>query len=179
MFDGEPQRDTARATTVLDREGKAMTTTGLVFKAEPGFEERVRESFSQLTLMRTIDARLVKVAPGEVDIDMPVRDDLKQQHGYVAAAIVTAIVDTACGYAAMSLMPAGATVLTVEYKVNFISPARGERLLAHGRVVKPGRTLTVCAGEVYAVSGAAPKAVATMLGTMVALQDVAEGPARR
>lgn len=146
--------------------------------ADPGFEDRVRESFSRLALMRTIDACLVKVAPGEVEIDLPVRDDLTQQHGYVAAGIVTAIVDTACGYAAMSLMPAGAGVVTVEYKVNFISPARGERLRAHGRVVKPGRALTVCAGEVYALSGGAPKAVATMLGTMVALQGTPEVPAR-
>ena len=81
--------------------------------ADPGFEGRVRKSFSRLALMRTIGARLVKVAPGEVDVDMPFRDDLTQQHGFVAAGIVTAIVDTACGYAAMSLMPAGATVLTV------------------------------------------------------------------
>ncbi len=153
-----------------------MPTTAPVFRADSGFEERVRESFSRLALMRTIGARLVRVAPGEIDIDMAVRDDLKQQHGYVAAAIVTAIVDTACGYAAMSLMPAGASVVTVEFKVNFISPARGERLHAHGRVVTPGRALTVCTGEVYAMSGAAPKAVATMLGTMVALQDIAEVP---
>lgn len=159
-----------------------MTKTGgipTLVPADPGFEERVRESFSRLALMTTIGARLVKVTPGEVDIDMPVRDDLTQQHGYVAAAIVTAIVDTACGYAAMSLMPVGAGVVTVEYKVNFISPARGERLLARGRVVKPGRTLTVCAGEVYELSDAASKAVATMLGTMVALQDAPEMPARR
>ena len=147
--------------------------------ADPGFEDRVRESFARLTLMRTIDARLVKVAPGEVDIDLPVRDDLTQQHGYVAAGIVTAIVDTACGFAAMSLMPAGTGVVTVEYKVNFISPARGERLLAHGRVVKPGRALTVCAGEVYALIHGVQKAVATMLGTMVALQGTPEVPARR
>ena len=146
--------------------------------ADPGFEDRVRESFARLALMRTIDARLVKVAPGEVDIDLPVRDDLTQQHGYVAAGIVTAIVDTACGFAAMSLMPAGASVVTVEYKVNFISPARGERLLAHGRVVKPGRALTVCAGEVYALIHGVQKAVATMLGTMVALQGTPEVPAR-
>ena len=147
--------------------------------ADPDFEARVRDSFARLALMRTIGARLVKVAPGEVDIDMPVRDDLRQQHGYVAAAIVTAIVDTACGYAAMSLMPAGANVLTVEYKVNFISPARGERLLAHGRVVKAGRALTVCAGEVYALNDGEQKPVAAMLGTMVALENAAEVPARR
>lgn len=145
---------------------------------DPDFEQRVRQSFSRLAFMRTIGASLVKVAPGEVDIDLPVRDDLTQQHGYVAAAIVTAIADTACGYAAMSLMPAGAGVVTVEYKVNFISPARGERLLAHGRVVKAGHALTVCAGEVHALSDAVQKAVATMLGTMVALYGVAEVAAR-
>jgi uncharacterized protein (TIGR00369 family) len=142
--------------------------------ADPSFEERVRESFSRLTLMRTIGARLLKVLPGEIDIDLAVRDGLTQQHGYVAAGIVTAIVDTACGFAAMSLMPAGSGVVTVEYKVNFISPARGERLLAQGRVVKPGRSLTVCTGDVYEVSGTAPKPVATMLATMVALQGVPE-----
>ena len=136
----------------------------------------MRESFSRLTLMKTIGARLLKVSPGEIDIEMAVRRDLMQQRGYVAAGIVTAIVDTACGFAAMSLMPAGSGVVTVEYKVNFISPARGERLRAQGRVVKPGRSLTVCTGEVYEVSGAAPKAVAAMLATMVALQGTPEIP---
>ncbi len=144
---------------------------------DPGYEERVRESFSRLALMRTIGARLVKVGPGEVDIDLVVRDELTQQHGYVSAAIVTAIVDAACGYAAMSLMPAGAGVVTVEYKVNFMSPARGDRLLAHGHVVKAGRALSVCTGEVHALTDAGPKAVATMLGTMTAIQGVAEVPA--
>ncbi|HET8576360.1 MAG TPA: PaaI family thioesterase [Methylomirabilota bacterium] len=138
--------------------------------AAPDFDARVHESFARLTLMSTIGARLARIAPGEVDIEMPVRGDLTQQHGYVAAGIVTAIVDTACGYAAMSLMPAGADVLTVEYKVNFVSPARGERLLARGRVVKPGRALTVCTGEVWALTGAEPKRVAAMLATMVALR---------
>ncbi len=141
--------------------------------AAPDFDERVRQSFARLTLMATIGARLARIAPGEVDIEMPVRGDLAQQHGYVAAGIVTAIVDTACGYAAMSLMPTGSEVLTVEYKVNFVSPARGERLLARGRVVKAGRALTVCAGEVHALAGAAPKPVATMLATMMALRDAA------
>ncbi len=145
----------------------------------PGFDERVRANFSRLTLMTTIGARLVRIDPGEVDIEMDVRADLTQQHGYVAAGIVTAIVDTACGYAAMSLMPADAEVLTVEYKVNFVSPALGERLLARGRVVKPGRTLTVCAGDVYALGDAAPKAVATMLATMVAVRNAAEAADHR
>ena len=149
-----------------------MTTPGARFDTEPGFEQRVRDSFSRLTLMATIGARLLRVAPGEVEIDMPVRDDLTQQHGYVAAAVVTAIVDTACGYAAMTLMPAGASVLTVEYKVNFLAPARGEWLRAHGRVVKPGRTVTVCSGDVYALSEGAETPVATMLGTMATRQGV-------
>ena len=154
-----------------------MTTTFTA--AAPDFDERVRESFSRLALMATIGARLVRIDPGEVDIEMPIRTDLTQQHGYVAAGVVTAIVDTACGYAAMSLMPAGTNVLTVEYKVNFFSPARGERLLARGRVVKPGRSLTVCAGEVYALADAAPKAVATMLATMVAVRNVPETAGHR
>ena len=140
--------------------------------ANTGFEASVRESFSRIALMTTIGARLVKIAAGQVQIDMAVRDDLTQQHGYVAAAIVTAIVDTACGYAAMSLMPAGAGVLTVEYKVNFLSPARGERLLARGWVVKPGHTLTVCAGEVHALNRGTETIVATMLATMMSLPDV-------
>ena len=147
--------------------------------AHAGFEASVRESFSRMGLMTTIGARLVKVAAGQVHIDMAVRDELTQQHGYVAGAIVTAIVDTACGYAAMSLMPAGTGVLTVEYKVNFVSAARGERLLARGWVVKPGRTLTVCAGEVHALSDGAEKIVATMLGTMMTLPDVAAGASAR
>jgi uncharacterized protein (TIGR00369 family) len=141
---------------------------------DPGFERRVAASFSRLALMRTIGARLVTVTAGAVDIDMPVRADLTQQHGYVAAAVVTALVDTACGYAAMSLMPAGSGVVTAEYKVNFIAPARGERLLARGHVVKAGRRLTVCAGEVYAVTSDAEQPVATMLATMLALDGVAE-----
>ena len=145
---------------------------------DPGFEQRVGESFARLALMRTIGARLVNVAAGTVEIDMLVRDDLTQQHGYVAAAVVTALVDTACGYAAMSLMPAGAGVVTVEYKVNFIAPARGERLLARGHVVKAGRRLTVCAGEVYAFAGGAEQPVAMMLATMVVLEGVAEVASR-
>ncbi len=133
-------------------------------------------SFSRLALMRTIGARLTRLAPGEVDIDMPVRDDLTQHHGYVAAAIVTAIVDSACGFAAMSLMPPGATVVTVEYKVNFVAPAQGERLIACGRVMRPGRVLTVCAGEVHALAASGEKPVAAMLGTMMALKGRPENP---
>src|SRR5438128_3288486 len=133
---------------------------------DPEFDANVRRSFEGLTLMRTVGARLQHVAPGEVEIDLPFREDLTQHHGYVAAAVLTAIVDVACGYAAMTLMPSGASVLTVEYKVNFLSPAQGERMLARGRVIRPGRTVTVCGGDVLAVIEGTEKLVATMLATM-------------
>jgi uncharacterized protein (TIGR00369 family) len=119
---------------------------------DPDFEASVRESFGSLALMRTIGARLLSVAPGEVQIDLPFRADLTQHHGFLAAAVLTSIVDVACGYAAMTLMAPGASVLTVEYKVNFLSPAQGDRMLARGRVIRPGRTVTVCAGDVLAVN---------------------------
>jgi uncharacterized protein (TIGR00369 family) len=134
---------------------------------DPDFQTSVRRSFDSLTLMRTVGARLLSVVPGAVEIDLPPREDLTQHHGYVAAGVLTAIVDVACGYAAMTLMPQGASVLTIEYKVNFLSPAQGERMVARGRVVRPGRTVTVCSGEVLAVSGENEKVVAMMLATMV------------
>lgn len=138
---------------------------------DPNFEERVRESFARQTLMSTIGARLVRVSPGEVDVELLFREDLSQQHGYLHAGVVTAIVDTACGYSALSLMESGADVLTIEYKINFVSPARGERLIARGRVTKPGRTITACAGDVFAVSEGGEKLVASMLATMIALRE--------
>ena len=144
------------------------------------FEASVRRSFDSLTLMRTVGARLQNVAPGEVEIDLPFRDDLTQHHGYVAAAVLTAIVDVACGYAAMTLMPPGASVLTIEYKVNFLSPAQGERMVARGRVVRPGRTVSVCSGDVVAITGANEKVVATMLSTMATVGRTREDvPDRR
>src|SRR5215213_8057236 len=137
---------------------------------DPNFEERVRESFARQTLMGTIGARLSLVSPGEVEIELPYRKDLSQQHGYLHAGVVTAIVDTACGYSALTLMQAGAEVLTIEYKINFVSPAVGERLIARGRVTRPGRTVTVCAGEVFAASEGGEKLVASMLATMISLR---------
>lgn len=139
--------------------------------AEADFEERVRESFARQRAMETIGARLVEVRPGATEVELPFRDDLTQQHGFLHAGIVTAVVDSACGYAALSLMPAGAAVLTVEYKVNLLAPAAGERFLARGRVVRPGRTLIVCTGEVVAVDGATEVTVAIMQTTMMSLRD--------
>jgi uncharacterized protein (TIGR00369 family) len=133
------------------------------------FEARPRASFERQTAMKTIGAHLLRVAPGEVEIELPFRDDLTQQHGFFHGGLVAAIVDTACGYAALTLMPADAAGLTVEYKINFVSPTRGDRLVARGRVTKPGRVLTVCAGDVFALSAGEERLVATMLNTVMGL----------
>lgn len=135
--------------------------------ADAAYERRVRDSFARQRVMTTIGAELVSVAPGEVVIELPFREDLTQQHGFLHAAIVTAIVDSACGFAAYSLMPVDAAVLTAEYKVNFLAPAAGRRFVAYGRVLKPGRTLTVAAGEVVAETDAGVKPIVTMLATMM------------
>ena len=120
--------------------------------------------------MATIGAQLVRVVPGEVELEMPFREDLTQQHGFLHAGIVTALVDSACGYAALSVLDRDAAVLSVEFKVNLLAPARGERMRAVGRVVKPGRTLVVCTGEVVAVAGRAESVVALIQATMMAVR---------
>ena len=131
------------------------------------FEQRVRSSFQRQKIMETIGAVLTHVAPGRVEIELRFRDTLTQQHGYVHAGIITAIADSACGYAALSLLPAGSEVLTVEYKVNFLAPAQGTRFVARGRVVRSGRTLSVCAGEVFAANAVVEVRVAMMQATII------------
>jgi uncharacterized protein (TIGR00369 family) len=135
------------------------------------FESAVRESFGRLTLMKTIGATLQRVSPGEVEIALRFRTDLTQHHGFMAAAVLTAVIDVACGYAAMTLMPPGSSVLTIEYKANFLAPAQGERVVARGRVIRPGRTVTVCAGDVVAVDRGQEKLVATLLATMMRVDE--------
>ncbi|MGB7923770.1 MAG: PaaI family thioesterase [Pyrinomonadaceae bacterium] len=137
---------------------------------DENFEARVRESFARQRLMETIGARLLKVAAGEVEIELAFREDLTQQHGYLHAGVVTSIVDSACGYAALSLTPAGTEVLSVEYKINLLSPAKGERMIARGRVVRAGRNLIVCMGDVFAVNDGQEKMVSTMLATMMTIR---------
>jgi uncharacterized protein (TIGR00369 family) len=135
-------------------------------------EQRVRESFSKQAFMRLLGAGLTHIAPGEVDIELPFREDLLQQHGFVHAGVTTAIADSACGYAALSLMPADAAVLSVEYKVNMLAPARGIRFLARGRVIRSGRTITVCRAEVLAFDERGDaRSVVEMLGTMMTARD--------
>ena len=133
----------------------------------PAFAEVVERSFAQQSAMQTIGARLARIAPGQVEITLPYRPDLTQQHGYLHAGIVTAIADTACGYAAYSLMPAGASVLSVEFKVNLLRPAVGKEFSARAQVIKPGRTLTVVSADVYSLDdNAHEELIATMLATM-------------
>ena len=120
--------------------------------------------------MALIGAELTRVEPGLVEITLPYRAELAQQHGYLHAGIVTTIADSACGYAAYSLMPPNSEVLSVEFKVNLLRPAKGDTFLARAEVIKPGRTLTVVRADVFAASGLEErKLVATMQGTMMRL----------
>jgi len=135
---------------------------------DPDWDRKVRDSFARQTAMETIGATIAALQPGLCEIALPYRSDLCQQHGYLHAGITTMIADTAAGYAAFSLMPAGASVLTVEFKVNLMAPASGDRFLARGKVIKPGRTLMVVEAEVIADEG---KPVAHMLATMMCLED--------
>ena len=132
-------------------------------------EGRVRESFARQAYMAAIGAELVHVAPGEVDIALPFSDRLTQQDGYLHAGVVAGVSDSACGYAALTTMEPGAEVLTVEFKINLLAPAAGERLVARGRVLRSGRTLTVCRGEAVTISGDQEKHVATLTATLIAL----------
>jgi len=133
--------------------------------SNPAFVEEVRQSFAKQTIMDLIEASLTTVQPGVIEITLPYRADLTQQHGYVHAGIITAIADTACGYAAYTLMPPESDVLAVEFKVNLLRPAKGEMFLARAEVIKPGRTLTVVRADVTADRSL----VATMQGTMMRL----------
>jgi uncharacterized protein (TIGR00369 family) len=134
---------------------------------DPDYERRVRESFARQRALATFGARLLRVAPGEVEIGLAFREDLTQQHGYLHAGLTAALADTACGYAALTLAAPGAEVLSVEFKLNLLSPAVGERFVARARVVRAGRNITVCAGDLFALKDGAEKLVATMLATMM------------
>jgi uncharacterized protein (TIGR00369 family) len=138
---------------------------------DPNFEAKVRASFARQGLMTNLGAQILVVRPGEVEIELVSREDLTQQHGFVHGAAVAAIVDTACGYAAISLLAEDFEVVTVEFKINFVSPALGERIIARGRVKKAGKTLTVCEGDAFAVGEGKEKLVATMQATMMAVQQ--------
>lgn len=136
---------------------------------DPETERRCRASFARQQAMTTIGASVHSVRAGEVELAMPFSERLTQQHGFIHAGIITMLCDTACGFAALSLMPADAAVLTTEFKVNLLSPAKGERFIAHGRVVRSGKKLTVCLGEVFAEEGGRRKQVALMTASMMVM----------
>jgi uncharacterized protein (TIGR00369 family) len=131
------------------------------------FEARVRDSFALQGLMQTLSANVTRVAAGEVEISMPVSSAISQQHGFVHAAAVTAIMDSASGYAALSLMPEDADVLAVEFKVNFVAPAVGSNIRAVGTVIKAGKTITLTTANAFAISSDGEKLVAVMQATMI------------
>ena len=136
----------------------------------PSFVTEVEASFAKQAVMSIIGAKLTRVEPGIVEISLPYRTDLTQQNGYLHAGIVTTIADSACGYAAYTLMAQGSEVLSVEFKVNLLRPARGRSFIAVAQVLKPGRTLTVVRADVFANGEQQERElVATMLGTMMCL----------
>ena len=137
---------------------------------ESDIEERVRASFAKQTIMTTIGATIVAVRPGEVEIVLPFAEHLLQQHGFIHAGVVATIVDSACGYAALTVMPREAAVLTTEFKLHLLSPAKGERLRAVGRVVRGGKKLVISLGEVFAEEGGSSKQVALMTTTMMVIE---------
>jgi uncharacterized protein (TIGR00369 family) len=138
---------------------------------DPDFERRVRASFDRQRFMATLGARLERVTPGEIVIGVPFDAALTQQHGFLHAGAVTAVIDSACGYAALSLMPPDTAVLSVEFKVNLLAPAVGEHFRGVGRVLRAGRTLSVCSGELRAVQSGGEVTVAIMQATMMAVRD--------
>ena len=135
----------------------------------PSFADEIKQSFAKQTIMSLIGAELTRVEPGVIEITLPYRADLAQQHGYLHAGIVTTIADSACGYAAYSLMPPNSEVLSVEFKVNLLRPAKGETFSAVAEVVRSGKTLTVVRADVFGIEQERRELVATMLGTMICL----------
>jgi uncharacterized protein (TIGR00369 family) len=146
-----------------------MAPTMKLLPDDPAFERRTRESFARQPAMATLGVRIEQVQPGRVELEMPHRDDLTQQHGFLHAGVVAAALDSACGYAAFTLMPAGAGVLTIEYKINLLAPARGPWLRFEGEVAKAGRTISVVDGRAwqFAPGSDERKLVATMTATVM------------
>ncbi len=138
---------------------------------DPGYAQRVRDSFARQQFMATLGATLERVTPGEVCIAVPFSVALTQQHGFLHAGVVASVIDSACGYAALTLMEPGAGVMSVEFKVNLLAPAAGRRFVAVGRVVRSGRTITACQGELRAVQDDGEVVVAVLQGTMMAVRD--------
>lgn len=153
-----------------------MTTKATFEVKDPHFADRVRESFARQGLMRQLGAELELVEPGAVEIRVPFRAELTQQHSYFHAGVSSAIGDTACGYAAYTLMPADSSVLTVEFKINLLAPADGEELIARARVMRSGKTLKICSADVFARKDGAEQHCATMLSTVMCMAGKSDRP---
>jgi uncharacterized protein (TIGR00369 family) len=143
---------------------------------DPDWEPRVRASFARQAFMRLIGAEIAALAPGRCTLLLPMRADLTQQRGILHGGVTAALADSAAGYAAYSLMPAGSTPVTVEYKINLMAPAVGERFLATGQVVRAGRTLTIVEAEVVAEANGVATPVARVLATMMCLENTSDAP---
>lgn len=141
----------------------------------PDFERTVRENFERQAHMATLNARITRLEPGAVDLTAPYDPRFSQQNGFWHAGAVASLADSANGYAALSLAPAGTDVLAVEFKINLLAPAEGRTFRAEGRVLRPGRTLTVCAADVFGVNGDDARLVATMLSTII-IRPLTGGP---
>ena len=144
--------------------------------SDPAFAARVRDSFARQRIMQTLGVTMTALAPGRCELAMPSAAAFTQQHGFLHAGIVTTVADSAAGYAAFTLMPAGSSVLTVEFKQNLLAPAAGEVLVARATVIRPGRQLTVVQCQTVMQAGAAEKPVALMQATMICLPDRPDGP---
>lgn len=135
--------------------------------ADLDYVERVTDSFQKQDALRTIGAAIQKIEPGKVEIGFDYDQRLTQQHGFIHAGILSTVLDSACGYAAFSLMPEGSGVLTIEFKINLLSPAKGDRFVARGEVKKPGRTISVAEGQLITQVGGKEKLIASMTGTLM------------
>jgi len=137
---------------------------------DPKIEQCVRESFARQKLINTLNGKVAHISPGELHITAPFDERFTQQDGFLHAGVVATLMDSACGYAAYTLMPEGSRVLSVEFKVNFMSPAVGEKFRAEGRVVKSGKTISVCEGKFFALQDEEEKLVAMMQAKMICIR---------
>ena len=138
---------------------------------DAGYKEKVIESFKRQEVMKTLNASVQTVRPGEVELKLPYQQNLTQQHGFIHAGIVSTVLDSACGYAAFSLMPEKAAVLTIEFKINLLAPAKGDWFRAVGKVKKSGKNITVTEGALFSYADGQEKLVATMVGTIMSVYD--------
>jgi uncharacterized protein (TIGR00369 family) len=140
----------------------------------PNFAVRVRDSFARQSFMETLGVSLTKIEPGHVEMRLPYREGLSQQHGYFHGGVIGTLADNAGGYAAFTLLAAEDSVLTVEYKINLVAPGAGDVLIASGAVLKPGRRLTVCESRIYAETDGARKLCATALCTLMTMENMSD-----